>query len=137
MTSQYARKFMIDLVRVSIPSLPYFHVAETVPQVSCLLAEFEIEDGVATAETFFLEIPGGVITATRPDGGFWAQHVRDHGGDGWLRIGDATYAMEAIEIHGEEADEMMRLWAGGRSIDEPLGQGAPLRDWEVFFWRPR
>lgn len=81
--------------------------------------------------------PGGVITATRPDGGFWAQHVRDHGGDGWLRIGDATYEMEAVEIHGEEAVEMMRLWAGGRSIDEPLGQGAPLRDWEVFFWRPR
>ena len=28
----------------------------------------------------------GVITATHPDGALWAQHVRDHGGDGWLRI---------------------------------------------------
>ncbi len=81
--------------------------------------------------------PDGVITATRPDGGLWAQRVRDDGGDGWLRIGDATYEMRAIEIHGEERVEMMRLWAGGRSIDEPLGQGAPLRDWEVFFWVPR
>lgn len=43
--------------------------------------------------------PGGVITATRPDGGLWAQQVRDDGGDGWLRIGDATYEMRAIEIH--------------------------------------
>ena len=80
----------------------------------------------------------GVITATRPDGGMWAQQVRDHGGDGWLRIGDATYEMRAIEIHGEERVEMMRLWAGDRSIDEQVaGRGAPLRDWEVFFWVPR
>lgn len=82
--------------------------------------------------------PGGVITATRPDGGLWAQQVRDHGGDGWLRIGDATYEMRAVEIHGDERVEMMRLWAGGRSIDEQIGgTGAPLRDWEVFFWEPR
>ena len=32
----------------------------------------------------------GVITATRPDGGYWAQRVRDGHTDGWLRIGDAT-----------------------------------------------
>ncbi len=81
--------------------------------------------------------PDGVITATRPDGGLWAQRVRDDGGDGWLRIGDATYEMRAIEIHGEERVEMMRLWAGGRDINQPLGTGAPLRDWEVFFWVPR
>ncbi|MFM1896581.1 MAG: hypothetical protein RLZZ385_1655 [Pseudomonadota bacterium] len=84
--------------------------------------------------------PDGVITATRPDGGLWAQRVRDRGGDGWLRIGDATYTMEAFEIHGEERLRMMEQWAGkiGRSVDEPLYPGSePLRDWEVFFWRPR
>jgi len=48
----------------------------------------------------YVGTPDGVITATRPDGGYWAQRVRDRGGDGWLRIGDTTYAMEATEVLG-------------------------------------
>ena len=82
----------------------------------------------------------GVITATRPDGGLWAQRVRERGGNGWLRIGDATYPMEAIEIMGDERLAMMEQWASkaGRTLDEPLYEGSePLRDWEVFFWVPR
>ncbi len=82
----------------------------------------------------------GVISATRPDGGLWAQRVRDRGGDGWLRIGDATYAMEAIEILGEERLGMMEQWAAksGRTLDEPLYPGSePLNEWEVFYWVPR
>lgn len=82
--------------------------------------------------------PDGVITATRPDGGYWAQRVRDRGGDGLLRIGDETYEMTATEIFGEERIAMMRQWAGGRSIDAVPYEGAePLRDWEVFFWTPK
>lgn len=85
--------------------------------------------------------PEGIITATRPDGGLWAQRVRDRGGDGWLRIGDATFAMEAIEILDERRIPMMTQWAaksGRTSLDEPLYPGSePLRDWEVFFWVPR
>lgn len=82
--------------------------------------------------------PEGVISATRPDGGYWAQRLRDRGGDGFLRIGDATYAMTATEIFGDERIAMMRQWAGGRSIDQPAYPGSePLRDWEVFFWTPR
>ena len=79
----------------------------------------------------------GVITATRPDGGYWAQRVRDRGGDGWLRIGDETYAMTATEIVGDARLPMLEQWGAkaGRSIDEPVYQGAELlRDWEVFFW---
>ena len=48
----------------------------------------------------YVGTPEGVITATRPDGGYWAQRVRDGHTDGWLRIGDATYAMRATEILG-------------------------------------
>jgi hypothetical protein len=84
--------------------------------------------------------PEGVITATRPDGGLWAQRVRDRGGNGWLRIGEAVYEMEAFEIHGDERIAMMEQWASksGRTLDEPLYEGSePLRDWEVFFWKPR
>ncbi len=84
--------------------------------------------------------PDGVITATRPDGGLWAQRVRDDGGDGWLRIGDATFAMEATEILGDARIPMLEQWGAkaGRSIDEPVYEGEELlRDWEVFFWKPR
>jgi len=84
--------------------------------------------------------PDGVITATRPDGGYWARRVRERGGEGWLRIGDETYAMEAEEVLGDERLTMMAQWAAksGRSLDEPLYEGSePLREWEVFFWRPR
>ena len=61
----------------------------------------------------------GVITATRPDDGYWARRIRERGGDGWLRIGDSTYAMEAKEILGDERLEMMQQWAdkSGRSLD--------------------
>ncbi|MDG2040822.1 MAG: hypothetical protein P8J30_10110 [Ilumatobacter sp.] len=82
----------------------------------------------------------GVITATHPDGALWAQRVRDRGGDGWLRIGEAVYAMEAIEILGDERIDMMEQWAAkvGITLDDSLYEGsAPLRDFEVFFWQPR
>lgn len=85
-------------------------------------------------------VPGGVITATRPDGGYWARRVRERGGDGRLRIGDATYDMTATEIFGDQRLEMMAQWAAksGRTLDQSVYEGAePLRDWEVFFWTPR
>ena len=84
--------------------------------------------------------PEGIITATQPDGALWARRVRDRGGDGWLRIGDATYAMEAVEIFGDDRIDMMGQWADmvGRTLDDPLYEGgASLRDFEVFFWKPR
>lgn len=84
--------------------------------------------------------PDGIISATRPDGGYWAQRIRDRGGDGYLRLGDATYAMTATEILDERRLPMMEQWAAaaGRTLDEPLYEGSePLREWEVFFWTPR
>lgn len=88
----------------------------------------------------YVGTPDGVITATRPDGGYWAQRVRDRGGDGWLRIGDETFAMTATEVVGDARFPMLEQWGArsGRSLDEPVYAGAePLRDWEVFFWTPR
>lgn len=81
----------------------------------------------------------GVITATRPDGGYWAQRVRDRGGDGWLRIGDATYAMEATEVLGDARIPMLEQYSarGGMPMDTAVGGPEPLREWEVFFWTPR
>ena len=87
----------------------------------------------------YVGTPEGVITATRPDGGYWAQRVRDRGGDGWLRIGNATYAMQATEIMGEARLPMLELYSGKTRLPMDRAVGGPdaLRDWEVFFWTPR
>ncbi|MEZ7830071.1 MAG: hypothetical protein QMC06_00845 [Gammaproteobacteria bacterium] len=84
--------------------------------------------------------PDGVISASRPDGGYWSQRLREGGGDGLLRIGNSTYEMNATEIHGDERLAMMGKWAAKANmpLDQTLYQGgAPLHDWEVFFWAPR
>lgn len=84
--------------------------------------------------------PDGVITATRPDNGYWAKRIRERSGDGSLRIGNETYAMTATEIFGDERLAMMSQWAAkvNRTLDQSVYEGAePLRDWEVFFWTPR
>jgi len=87
----------------------------------------------------YVGTPEGVITATRPDGGYWAQRVRDRGGDGWLRIGDQTFAMRATEVLGDARIPMLEAYSAksGMPMDTPVGGPDPLRDWEVFFWRPR
>ncbi len=87
----------------------------------------------------YVGTPEGVITATRPDGGYWAQRVRDGRTDGWLRIGDATYAMRATEILGDARLPMLELWSAksGMPMDIAVGGPDPLRDWEVFLWTPR
>ena len=82
----------------------------------------------------------GVITATRPDNGYWARRVRERGGDGWLRIEDSTYAMTATEVVGDSRLPLLELWGqkAGRSLDEvPYSGAEPLRDWEVFVWTPQ
>lgn len=87
----------------------------------------------------FVGTPDGVITATRPDGGYWAQRVRDDGGDGWLRFGDQTFAMRATEVLGDARIPMLEAYSArtGLPMDRAVGGPDPLRDWEVFFWRPR
>jgi len=87
----------------------------------------------------YVGTPDGVITATRPDGGYWARRVREGRTDGWLRIGDATYAMRATEILGDARLPMLELWSAksGMPMDIAVGGPDPLRDWEVFLWTPR
>ncbi|HSH76027.1 MAG TPA: hypothetical protein VLA09_10130 [Longimicrobiales bacterium] len=87
----------------------------------------------------YVGTPDGVITATRPDGGYWAQRVRDRGGDGWLRIGDRTFAMRATEVLGDERIPMLEAYSArtGLPMDRPVGGPDPVRDWEVFLWTPR
>ncbi len=87
----------------------------------------------------FVGTPEGVITATRPDGGYWARRVRDGKTEGWLRIGDARYAMRATEILGDARLPMLELYSAktGLPMDRAVGGPDPLREWEVFLWTPR
>ena len=86
----------------------------------------------------------GVITATRPDGGYWARRARENP-DGWLRIGNATYAMRATEILGDDRLPLLEAYGekngmrmdAGPSGGMIQGQAEPLSTWEVFFWTPR
>jgi nucleoside-diphosphate-sugar epimerase len=93
----------------------------------------------ACAELSFVGTPDGVITATRPDGGYWAQRVRDGSGDGWLRIGDARYAMHATEVLGDARIPLLEQYSARSRMpmDVAVGGPDPLRDWEVFVWTPR
>ena len=87
----------------------------------------------------YVGTPEGVITATRPDGGYWAQRVRDGTTDGLLRIGDATYEMSATEVLGDARRPMLERYSArtGMPMNRAVGGPDPLRDWEVFFWTPR
>lgn len=87
----------------------------------------------------FVGTPDGVITATRPDGGYWARRVRERGGDGLLRIGDQTFEMTATEVLGEDRIPMLEAYSrrSGLPMDEAVGGPDPLRDWEVFVWTAR
>ena len=59
----------------------------------------------------------GIITATRPDDGYWARRVRGNP-DGWLRIGDQTFALTGREVLGEARRPYLRMW---RKVPVPMG----------------
>lgn len=89
----------------------------------------------------------GIITATRPDGGYWAQRLRTSSDpNGWIRIGDDTYAMNAREIVGDDRLPYLELWGektGRDGLEYDFegeiirGVNEPLYTWEVFYWTPR
>lgn len=101
----------------------------------------------------YIGTPEGVITGTRPDGGYWPQRVREGRNEGWLRIGDETFAMQATEILGNDRLPMLELWSpraaeSRRAIALAAGESVPVRDRslngsepqllpEIFLWTPR
>lgn len=89
---------------------------------------------------------GGIITATRPDGGYWAGRMRGSADPhGWIRIGDSTYSLNAREIVGEARIPYLESY--GRKNGIPMGYdfrgeivpgvNEPLYTWEVFYWTAR
>lgn len=88
---------------------------------------------------------GGIITATRPDGGYWAGRVRGGRADGWIRLGDATYALTATEILGDARIPYLESYAAKNGMSMGFdfagaivpGVNEPVHTWEVFYWTPR
>ena len=98
------------------------------------------------ARVFYSTDAGGIITATRPDGGYWGERLRaSDDPHGWIRIGDNTYALSATEITGEA--RLPYLESYGSKNNMPMrfdfegevirGENEPLHTWEVFYWTPR
>tara|TARA_R110001592_G_scaffold68785_3_gene210962 strand:+ start:4064 stop:4558 length:495 start_codon:yes stop_codon:yes gene_type:complete len=87
---------------------------------------------------------GGIITATRPDGGYWAKRARV-APNGYIRVGDETFAMKATEIFGEAKIPYLESYGSNNNMpmrydfaEEVIrGQNEPLYTWEVFYWTPR
>jgi len=91
---------------------------------------------------WFVGTPNGVITATKPDGGYWAQRVRGNP-NATVRIGDRSYKVRAREILDyPQRKEMLAAYAGkynpkntGTMTVENLAN--PTLPWEVFVWTPQ
>jgi hypothetical protein len=93
---------------------------------------------------WYVGTPDGIITASRPDNGYWANRARSNP-DGWLRIGDRSYAMSSREILGEARIPFLEQY--GSKYNMPMrydfegeiipGTNEPLHTWEVFFWTAR
>ena len=91
---------------------------------------------------WFVGTPNGVITATRPDGGYWGQRIRANP-NASVRIGDAAYEVKAREVLDfPERKEMLAAYVNkynlakvpGMTLDDLANPSLP---WEVFFWTPK
>lgn len=91
---------------------------------------------------WFVGTPDGVITATRPDGGYWAQRVRANP-NATVRIGNAAYKVKAREVvEFAQRKELLAAYVGkynlakvrGMSLDDLANPALP---WEVFVWTPQ
>lgn len=84
---------------------------------------------------------GGFITSSRPDGGYWTKRARV-APEGYVRVGDTTFAMTATEVMGDAkkpylqamfGPDLSRRLSGGVII----GESEPVGEWQVFLWTPR
>lgn len=113
---------------------------ETVPVADMKLAGFP----PFVIHIWYIPDENGIITATRPDNGYWARRLRTNP-DGLIRVGDKTYELTAREITGEA--RLPYLEAYGAKYNMPMrydfadeiiaGVNEPLHTWEVFYWTAR
>ena len=95
-------------------------------------------------KVFYATDEGGIITATRPDNGYWASRVRVNQ-NGWVRFDEETYALQATEIFGDARLPMLEAYGANNGMqmrydfegEVVVGQNEPLYTWEVFYWTTR
>lgn len=95
-------------------------------------------------KVFYATDDDGIITATRPDNGYWARRVRQNP-NGWIRIGDNTYELQAREVLGDARLPMLEKYGAANRMpmrydfegEIIVGANEPLYTWEVFHWAPR
>ncbi|PCJ24731.1 MAG: hypothetical protein COA96_08650 [SAR86 cluster bacterium] len=93
---------------------------------------------------FYATDDGGLITATRPDGGYWSKRARI-APDGYLRVGDETFALTATEIFGDERLPYLEKYGAANRMSMGydfegeiiVGASEPLHTWKVFYWTAR
>lgn len=94
------------------------------------------------ANIWYVGTPEGVITATRPDNGYWGRRVRANP-NATIRIGDAAYSVTAREVtQTTERNRMLQAYVSKYNPDGGPGLSYealsnPDMPWEVFFWTPR
>jgi hypothetical protein len=91
---------------------------------------------------WFVGTPDGVITATRPDGGYWGRRVRANP-HASVRIGDSTFKVTAREIlDSQQRKDMLAAYVSKYNLQKVPGMSLddlanPTLPWEVFFWTPQ
>ncbi len=91
---------------------------------------------------WFVGTPDGVITATRPDGGYWAKRVRANP-NATVRIGHAAYKVKAREVvEYAQRKELLAAYVGKYNLAKVPGMtlddlADPALPWEVFVWTPQ
>lgn len=117
-----------------------WRTVETLPVADMKLAGFP----PFVVHVWYVPDEGGLITATRPDNGYWARRLRNNP-DGFIRIGDTTYSMTAREITGDARIPYLEAYSAKNRMpmrydfaDEIIvGVNEPLHTWEVFYWTAR
>jgi hypothetical protein len=91
---------------------------------------------------WFVGTPEGVITATRPDGGYWGQRVRANP-NATVRIGGSAYKVKAREVRDyPQRKAMLAAYVDKYNLQKVAGMtlddlANPSLPWEVFFWTPQ
>ena len=139
-TAPYNRFPGVRIGGTLTPALADWRTLINVPTADLKLAGFP----PFVVHIFYVPEADGIITATRPDNGYWGRRLRKNP-NGFLRIGDETYALRATEILGEARIPYLEAYGGkyrmsmGNDFTGEIivGTNEPLNTWEVFYWTAR
>lgn len=139
-TAPYNRFPGIRIGGTLTPAPADWRTIEDLPVADLKLAGFP----PFVVHVFYVPDEGGIITATRPDNGYWGRRVRNNP-DGFIRVGNKTYALTAREITGDARIPYLEAYSAKNRMpmrydftgEIIVGQNEPLYTWEVFYWTAR